>query len=793
MCVASQAEEVDFGTLAYHHKKLGARVVIVVATRGENSWSKTGSQIEEAVGVHRTRELLRTARIAGADLYLLNLPDPGQVRSVDEVISGWGRDEALKRLVHSIRLIRPDVVIANSYHNTAAGQHQAVARLALEAFEASADSARFPEEVSRVWQVQRVFQRVTEDQANVTVNLNEYDPARGSTYAQTVGVAAGTENNPFRPRRVSDTGRRHYKLMRSTTGERIGPGVATLLEGLKLNSNIGKSIAPPHVGGTPLLQAMMQRDALVDALVEKLIEKRAEGSVNDLVGRYGPDFFRVIRYSQTLERAIALALGIEFTIKLSDTNLIPGQQLTVQLSLTNGSNRPLPVIFRAPDSLPQSVESSSTKDSELAMTAPRSASSHTLEYQIPTEVELTVPHSTHLHDTNYYPAGSALPGSLPEEPFGNEITAIADVALGQTSVAIGAMARYDITSPVEIMISPPFGFVRSWSVQRQASFTVRVRNRVPGELSGALWVVPLALMNDDYQPVRIDFRGEDDEASVKLDLRLPILKPPLATDVLLEFRRESETSPIALGSAKITVEPVNFIGPGKLTVGYVAGTDSSLKHGLAQLGVESVELEPSELDTKEHGSRNRQPSACTDLGRFDTIILDTLAYTINSDLSDRNHCLLEYVRKGGRLLVLSQDSDTWNFEAGRITLAPFRLSLERQLAVPAGSRFKVSNPIPSWLTNPNRLTDQDFGSWAIHSVTDLPAEWDSEYQVLLELAQSASGSKPTILAARLGKGSYVFAALDLRQSLLEGNQGTYRLLSNLISRPFSDRSLYEEW
>jgi len=125
-----------------------------------------------------------------------------------------------------------------------------------------------------------------------------------------------------------------------------------LFAGLTLPENLSRSIAAPRVGDLKIVDAISTGDRLIDALIEKLIEKRAEGTVDDMHARYGAEFVRVVRFTATLERAIALALGLNLEVTLSDRVVVPGQTLSARLVVRNGSVRPLPVVFSAPSACP---------------------------------------------------------------------------------------------------------------------------------------------------------------------------------------------------------------------------------------------------------------------------------------------------------------------------------------------------------------------------------------------------------------------------------------------------------
>src|SRR4029079_3970811 len=125
--------------------KLGARTVILYATRGEGEESFTRPELDQELATIRTREAIEAARITGADVFFLNLPDIGYSKSPDEPLSIWGHDEALRRMVRAFRLLRPDVIITAHDSKAGEGVEQAVTRLALEAFVSAGQPKPAPE------------------------------------------------------------------------------------------------------------------------------------------------------------------------------------------------------------------------------------------------------------------------------------------------------------------------------------------------------------------------------------------------------------------------------------------------------------------------------------------------------------------------------------------------------------------------------------------------------------------------------------------------------------------------
>ena len=807
LSIAARPGDEDDGALAEIHKKLGARTVILFATRGEGEDSPTRAELDHELGAVRTREAIEAARVIGSDAFFLNLRDIGYSKSADEALSIWGHDEALRRMVRAIRSLRPDVIITNHNPKTGEGIEQAVARLAIEAFNAAGATTLAPDAGSEVWQVRRFFERTDGATAGVKIDLNEYDHVRGMTYAQ-MGLAAhqrflsrGAGLDRLTPERETS----YYKLTASRSDEQLNPdsgsremiirfpivntpaGVsAGLLTGLTLPENVSRSIAQPRVGSLGLVDAITTGERLVDALIEKLIEKRAEGTIDDLRARHGADFARVVRFTANLERAIALALGVNLEVSLSDRIIVPGQKLVARVVLRNGGVRAFPVVFITPERLSDPDKNATNKESEVIGVGPGGGAIQEFEYDIAKVAGLTMPHSAHLYDEEYYSVGSTLPGAQPAETFGNRLVVSAEIGLGQVNIRLGALARFDVASPVEIS-TIPFALVKDWSKPRDINFAVRVRNRTPGRLAGALWVVPLALADDDYDPVHIAFAREDEEVTINLKLRLPILKPPLAPDVLIEFRREKPASPDPLGTAKIAVRASDFEVVDGLRAGYIRGLDDWLGFALTELGVEHGEVKIEDISVTEHGNANiaaQTRIGCGDLAKFDTIVIDGNAYFTRPKLLLQNRCLLRYVRQGGNLVVLGQEPSDWNLALANTQLAPYPLKLSKDRITVETAGVKITDRDNPLMSMPNRITTKDFEGWVVERAVNVPREWSSEYTPPIE--SSDPGEEPNrggLLIARYGEGTYIYVSLSLRRQLLAGNAGAYRVFADLVSVP----------
>jgi len=499
--------------------------------------------------------------------------------------------------------------------------------------------------------------------------------------------------------------------------------------------------------------------------------------------RYGADFVRVVRFTATLERALVLSLGLRFEVKLSDSVVVPGQKLAASLVLHNGSARAFPVVFSAPERLPSPERSSAYIDAEVTGVGTGGVVSKEFEYEVARDAAITLPQSSRPYDEEYYAIGSALPGAQPVELFGDRVLVMAEVGLGEVNIRLAALARFNVAPPVEISTAP-FVLIDDWSKPRDIALPVRVRNRTQGALSGALWVVPLALTKDDYEPVHIAFAREDEEAQITLKLALPILKPPLAPDVLIEFRREKPAPPDPLGVAKISVNAIGFKVSEDLKVAYIRGLDDWLSVALTELGVEHTELRVDDISVTEHGNSIGAAASrvgCADLGRFDTVIVDSKAYFARPELISHHRCLLRYPHQGGNLIVLGQRPDDWNLMLSGVQFSPYAITLSKD-RIALSSAVKILDVEHPLTTLPNKLTSKDFEAWIGERAADVPREWSKEYTPLVESGNGDVPNRGMLLAARYGEGTIVMASLALRRQLLAGNAGAYRVFSNLLIR-----------
>ena len=123
-------------------------------------------------------------------------------------------------------------------------------------------------------------------------------------------------------------------------------------------------------------------------------------------------------------------------------------------------------------------------------------------------------------------------------------------------------------------------------------------------------------------------------------------------------------------------------------VGYVMGVGDELPAALAQLGA-SVTL----LD--------RDALATGDLTRFDVVMTGTRAYAVREDLRAHNRRLLDWVRGGGRMVVLYNTPEFVPDE-----FAPYDATLpgNAEEVSEQAAAVEILAPTHAFFTTPNRIT-----------------------------------------------------------------------------------------
>lgn len=246
-------------------------------------------------------------------------------------------------------------------------------------------------------------------------------------------------------------------------------------------------------------------------------------------------------------------------------------------------------------------------------------------------------------------------------------------------------------------------------------------------------------------------------------------------------------APAALGTATVDAflpaRIFNFDIPKDLRVGVIESYDNTLDRALAELGVAHVMLDSTDL-------------ARTRFENLHTIIVDIRAYLVRNDLRAHNDALLEWVRRGGHLIVNYQKTFEWNAGSSGPddssgndpgNFAPYELVLGRDRVTREDAPVTVLQPDHALFNLPNKLGTDTWEGWVQERGLYFPATYDDRYLELLSLSDPGeSPLESSTLLANYGDGTYLYTALVWYRQLKTFHPGAYKAFANMISLPLVD-------
>ncbi|MEP7077055.1 MAG: hypothetical protein ABI878_14715, partial [Acidobacteriota bacterium] len=200
-------------------------------------------------------------------------------------------------------------------------------------------------------------------------------------------------------------------------------------------------------------------------------------------------------------------------------------------------------------------------------------------------------------------------------------------------------------------------------------------------------------------------------------------------------------------------------------VGYIMGSGDKVPQAIKRLGLSVTMLDGNYLATG-------------DLSKFDTIVVGIRASQVRPDFVSNNSRLMDFVSKGGTMIVQYQQPDF-----NRVGLAPYPAKIDANVrVVDETAAVKILAPDNAVFNFPNKIGETDWANWVqerdLYCMTDL----DPKYVPLLESHdEGESPSNGGMAYAEIGKGRYIYTAYSWFRQLPAGNPGAYRVFANMLS------------
>ena len=786
--IAAHPDDENTAVLATLSKGRNLRTAYLSITRGGGGQNLIGPELGEGLAAIRTQELLAARRIDGAEQFFTSAVDFGFSKTAEESLRIWNHDQVLGDVVRTIRAFRPDVILSRFPPDERAGHghHTASALLAIEAFQAAADPARFPGQIQaglRPWRATRLLWnhfRFSDDApkpaaGSLTLGVGAYDPLLGRSY----GELAAESRSQHRSQGfgvLAQRGEREesFELLAGS------PAKADLFDGIDLSwsrfpgtRDVASWLREARQGFRPDRPAAVL--PLLGRALRALRALPSEVQTEPLVQAKAAE----------LEEVLRAAAGLWVEALADRQRVAPGDRLTVNAAVLARGGSPLvleSLTLEAVTPEGNRVVEARKDGKPLPNNAPRKAA---FTFPVPVNTPLSQPH--------WLGGPGAAPwAGLPEPPAPFRLRA--RVALPEGTFDVGVPVRFRFRDPVlgeryqplavvpgalvnldenvQVFDGPGAKDLRLKVIAGASAASGRVRLQVP-----AAWKVeplerPFALTRTGEE-VELSFRltPPSTTASGELHAEVDVGAGFVPAHSILKLDHPHIPLQTLLPEAKVRLERFDLKHNGH-RIGYVMGAGDDIPQALRRIGYE-VELLTDEALARE------------DLARFDAIVLGIRAYNTRAALVTLKARLHAYVAAGGTEVVLyTVNTGFPGINAAMVTDAigpyPFKVGRKRITDETAPVHFlQPGHPVFHW---PNELTAKDFEGWVQERSLYHAEGWDAHYTALLGMADPGEPEdRGALIVAEHGKGHYVYTGLAFFRQLPDGVPGATRLFANLLA------------
>ena len=824
LMIGAHPDDEDTPLIAWLARGRHADVAYLSLTRGDGGQNLIGNELGEALGVIRTEELLAARRIDGGTQYFTRAYDFGFSKNAEETLQHWNRDSILGDVVRVVRLFRPHIIVPvfSGTPRDGHGHHQVSGILGREVFDAAMDTVRFPvRSFGGAWTPLKLYgsRRFAPDQATLRINVGEYSPLLGRTYAEIAAESRSQHKSQgFGAVQRKGVVWSYVARERSRVNEGTSPssersifeGIDTTLARLKGEATAQRPAARGSRSTSPSPEAVarMAIDSMIAGIgtlqrsVSLVRPARMVPALARIVywtGQVGDSLTADHRSSlesvhERAERALALAAGIDAEAFVGRETLAPGDTMAFEFTiynqgetaaavahwsvggsgLTTGGAMRQPVALASDSALrhggmlvavddptrPRWLRAPRVGDQFVPSCIDRACTTRRVE-----DVLMATPEAPPLA-TGTVRIGDRAYVTV-EAPIVNRRgdPVLGDVRRGlQVVPAISVMLDREVEYAVANAV-----FDRGIRVHLRpggpSAREARVMLRLPAGLSADSASRSVALAG---APMTVEFRVRGRLTPGRHTISAVAESEGISYSVgYVQLEYDHITPQRLYRDATIAIEAVDVVVPPALRrVAYIPGVGDNVAPMLSQLGLAVTVVDPAEI-------------ARTDFSSYDAVVVGTRAYESRPELVASNAQLLEYVRNGGTMVA-----QYGQYEMQRPGIMPYPITLSRpqQRVTLEDAPVRILRPEHRLLSAPNRISDRDFEGWVQERSLYMPVQFDERYTSLL--AMNDPGEEPNegaVLIAPYGRGTYVYTTLSLFRQLPAGVPGPARLFVNMLA------------
>jgi LmbE family N-acetylglucosaminyl deacetylase len=666
-------------------------------------------------------------------------------------------------------------------------------------------------------------------------NTNAYDPLLGRTYAE-IGADArsnhkcqGTGGLPALPgfnngRGGAGPGGGGYQLIDSTIPGQKDKTEASLFDGVDTRLEAIAQYAGPNppaalISGIGVIAAGARAarnafDSGNDAATAQPIEAglaairtlRAQltglasfGGLDDSA-RYEIDFRLSIK-ERDYQDAVLAAHGLSFDAVADDGLVIAGQPVKLSILAVNRGPSDVSVtavsiagfdapVTCAPGDVKKDAVYTCASDAHVPKNARLTSPYFTDNYWKHPEnqaiqifapgVEFGVPFApTPFRVTFHIKAGAA--EVTQEVPV--EYRYVKDLYLGDKRMELNVVPAFSVGVTPALAIFPASGATTA-PVKREIHVSVTNGTKAAAEALVSLdlpagWKatpasVPLSFAHEDEAlSARFEVTAPPQAKVGQYTLRAVVSSPAVPNEKfsdgyqVVEYPHIQRRQMIKPAEAALKVVDVK-VTP-NINVGYIVGVGDQVPPALEQLGAKVSYIEEDEL-------------AWGDLSKHDVIVTGVRAYERRADLRAYNRRLLDYVSRGGTVIVQYN-----KMEFNQADYGPYPAKVSGNRVADELVPVKILAPADPVFNFPNRIGPSAWAGWVQERGLYFLGEKDPKYVDLVSMTDSFKdnpGEKlGAMVEAKYGRGRWIYLGLGLWRQLPAGTGGAYELLANLISLP----------
>jgi LmbE family N-acetylglucosaminyl deacetylase len=783
--VAAHPDDENTRLISYLANEVNAHTTYLSLTRGDGGQNLIGTEIEELLGLIRTQELLQARKIDGGNQMFTRANDFGFSKNAEETIRIWDSEAVKHDVVWAIRKLRPDVIINRFDHRTSGsthGHHTASAMLAHELFEKAADKNTYPEQLKHVgpWTANRLFFNVSWfffgsqdafDKADkskfLSFDVGGYYPLLGKSNPEIAALSRSSHKcQGFGSTGTRGTQQEYLEMLKGT----MPKDKSKIFEGINTTWTRVK-------GGDKVLAILSKVQSTFDfSAPQKSVPQLVKAL--SLIENLEDEFWKE-RKSKEIKNIISQCLGLYYDFSSNTQSAVASETIKTDVEVIQ--RLPGTSILKSIKILPQGKDTSFVRPLVQNENYLQS-----FDYKIQSNESLTNPYWLNENGAlGLYKVTDPKLIGLPETPrniraqfviniYGKDIVFEKTLSNKFNNPEDGEVYRpFEITPEVAVNFEEKVYVYGNENAKNIKVIVKAGTNNVKGQLKLPVpkgWVV---------SPASFDFDIKDKNASKDFVFQVippsgqsEIILTPIATVNGKEYAKQQINinyphipyqmvyRPAETKCVKIDIKKVGT------KIVYVPGAGDEVGKSLSQIGYNVVEIEAKDL-TKEK------------LTNADAVVLGVRAYNTNEDLKYKQEVLLDYVNKGGNLIV--QYNTNTRLVVGQ-SMGPYPIKLGRDRVTVEEAPIKILTPDHPIVNYPNKISQADFEGWVQERGLYFASEWDSKYTPIFSTNDPGEDPKNGgMLVAKYGEGNFIYSGYSWFRQLPSGVSGAFRIFANMVS------------